>query len=102
MKKDWLYRAKVEAFKGIPTSDRTFSFFMFIINILLIIYYAIHQMQSTGFFTDSFGTLEMIFLYGYSVFWIISAGLEGVLGKRLLSRMVDAFGGVIFGGICII
>ncbi len=44
----------------------------------------------------------MFFLYGYSVFWIISAGLEGVLGLRLLSRLFDVFGGVIFGGICII
>lgn len=44
----------------------------------------------------------MFFLYGYSVFWIISAGLEGVLCLRLLSRLFDVFGGVIFGGICII
>jgi hypothetical protein len=102
MKKDWLSQAKAEADKGIPHFDRAFSFFMFVFSILLIIYFANHQMQSTGFLTKSFGLLEIIFLYGYSVFWIISAGLEGVLGQRLLSRMVDAFGGVIFGGICII
>jgi len=102
MRKDWLSQAKAEADKGIPPFDRAFSFFMFVINILIIIYFANHQMQSTGFFTESFGIMEMFFLYGYSVFWIISAGLEGVFGQRLLSRMVDAFGGVIFGGICII
>ena len=102
MNKSWLSRAKAEADKGIPPFDRAFSFFMFVINILIILYFAIHQTRSTGFFTESFGTLEMCFLYGYSVFWIISAGLEGVFGKRLLSRIVDAFGGVIFGGICIL
>ena len=102
MKETWYSRAKAEADKGIPPFDRAFSFFMFVINVLLILYFANHQMRPTGFFTESFGNLEMVFLYGYSVFWIISAGLEGVFGQRLLSRMVDAFGGVIFGGICII
>jgi hypothetical protein len=102
MIKDWLSLAKAEADKGIPHFDRAFSFFMFVISILLIIYFVNHQIHSTGFFTESFGSLEMVFLYGYCVFWIISAGLEGVFGQRLLSRMVDAFGGVIFGGICII
>ena len=98
----WLSRAKVEADKGIPRGERGFGIALVIINILMILYFTTHQMRSTGFFTESFGTLEMFFLYGYSVFWIISAGLEGVLGKRLLSRLFDVFGGVIFGGICII
>ena len=102
MEKDWLSRAKVEADKGIPPFDRAFSIFMFFISILFIIFFVNHQMQSTGFFTESFGLLEIIFLYGYFVFWLISAGLEGVFGQRLLSRMVDAFGGVMFSGICIV
>ena len=98
----WLARAKAEADKGIPRGERGFDIALVVINILIILYFATHQMQSTGFLTESFGTLEMFFLYGYSVFWIISAGLEGVLGLRLLSRLFDVFGGVIFGGICII
>jgi len=98
----WLSRAKAEADKGIPRSERGFGIVLVVINILMILYFATHQMRSTGFFTESFGTLEMFFLYGYSVFWIISAGLEGVLGQRLLSRLFDVFGGVIFAGICII
>jgi hypothetical protein len=98
----WLSRAKAEADKGIPRGERGFGIALVVINILMILYFASHQMRSTGFFTESFGTLEMFFLYGYSVFWFISAGLEGVLGQRLLSRLFDVFGGVIFGGICII
>ncbi len=35
-------------------------------------------------------------LYGSLVFWIVTAGLEGVLGQRLLSRLFDTFGGLIF------
>jgi len=98
----WLSRAKAEADKGIPRGERGFGIALIVINILMILYFATHQMWSTGFFTESFGTLEMFFIYGYSVFWIISAGLEGILGLRLLSRLFDVFGGVIFGGICII
>ena len=98
----WLARAKAEADKGIPRVERGFDIALVVINIIMILYFASHQMRSTGFFTESFGILEMFFLYGYSVFWIISAGLEGVLGQRLLSRLFDVFGGVIFGGICII
>ncbi len=99
---NWFSRGKAEAEKGIPRGERGFGIALVVINILMILYFTSHQMRSTGFFTDSFSTLEMFFLYGYSVFWIISAGLEGVLGLRLLSRLFDVFGGVIFGGICII
>ena len=98
----WLSRAKAEADKGIPRGERGFGIALVIINILMILHFATHQMRSTGFFIESFGSLEMFFLYCYSVFWIISAGLEGVLGQRLLSRLFDVFGGVIFGSICII
>jgi NADPH:quinone reductase-like Zn-dependent oxidoreductase len=41
----------------------------------------------------------MFMFYGILVFWIITAGLEGVLGQRLLSRLFDSFGGVIFAGV---
>ena len=99
---NWISRAKAEADKGIPRGERGFGIALVVINILMILYFATHQIWSTGFFTESFDTLEMFFLYGYSVFWIISAGLEGILARRLLSRFFDVFGGVIFGGICII
>ena len=98
----WFSRAKTEADKGIPRGERGFGIALVVINIFMIVYFTTHQMRSTGFFTESFGPLETFFLYGYSVFWIISAGLEGVLGQRLLSRLFDVFGGVLFAGICII
>ena len=98
---NWFSRAKAEADKGIPSGEHVFGIALVVINILMILYFTAHQMRSTGFFTTKFDALEMFFLYGYSVFWIISAGLEGVLGRRLLSRLFDVFGGVIFAGICI-
>ncbi len=65
-------------------------------SVLMVLYLAAHQMWSTGFFTATFGTLEMIMLYGSWIAWIITSVLEGVLGQRLLSRLFDTFGGIIF------
>jgi hypothetical protein len=38
----------------------------------------------------------MIMLYGSWICWIITSALEGVFGQRLLSRLFDSFGGIIF------
>ena len=40
-------------------------------------------------------------LYGFWGFWIVSAGLEGIFGRRFLSRLVDVFGGIIFATIAL-
>ena len=93
----WFSRGKAEADKGIPNNERIAGIgFFFIGSVLMVLYFVAHQMGSTGFFTASFGTIEMIMLYGSWIAWIITAGLEGVLGQRLLSRLFDTFGGIIF------
>jgi len=94
---NWLSRGKGEADKGIPRNERLVGIgFFFGGSILMILYLSAHQMWSTGFFTEAFGTTEMIMLYGSWISWIITSGLEGVLGQRLLSRLFDTFGGIIF------
>jgi hypothetical protein len=98
---NWFSRGKAEADKGIPCGERVVGIAIVAFSVFMMLYFAAHQRQSTGFFTAEFGTLEMIALYGYWIFWIISAGLEGVLGLRLHSRIFDAFGGTIFAAICI-
>ncbi len=97
----WFSRGKAEADKGIPYGHRVVGIALVVLSVLMILYFVAHQMQSTGFFTATFGTLEMLLLYGSLVFWIVSAGLEGVLGQRLLSRLFDVFGGLIFAAVCI-
>jgi len=62
----------------------------------VVLYLAAHQIWSTGFFTAKFGTIEMIMLYGSWISLSISSGLEGILGKRLLSRLFDTFGGIMY------
>lgn len=93
---NWFSRAKTEAEKEIPLNDRVFGALIVLVNLFLIWYFATHQFGSTGFFTTKFGTLEMIMLYGSFTAWIITGALDGILGKRLLSRLFDSFGGILF------
>jgi len=98
---NWYSRGKAEADKGIPCGERVVGIAIVAFSVFMMMYFTAHQRQSTGFFTAEYGTLEMIALYGYWAFWIVSAGLEGVLGLRLPSRIFDTFGGSIFAAICI-
>ena len=50
MKENWFSRGKAEAEKGIPHGERGFGIALVVINILMILYFASHQMRSTGFF----------------------------------------------------
>jgi hypothetical protein len=94
---NWFSRGKAEADKDIPKNERIAGIgFFFAGSILIVLYLAAHQIWSTGFFTAKFSTIEMIMLYGSWIAWIITSGLEGVLGQRLLSRLFDTFGGIIF------
>ena len=93
---NWFSRAKVEADNGVPLNERFVGVVIVVVNILMILYCVAHQVWSTGFFTSAFGTLEMILLYGSLIAWIITDALEGIFGQRLLSRLFDVFGGIIF------
>ena len=94
---NWFSRGKTEADKGIPKNEHIVGIgFFFTGSVLMILYLAAHQIWSSGFFTAAFGTTEMIMLYGSWIAWIITSGLDGVLGQRLLSRLFDTFGGIIF------
>jgi len=95
-KENWYSRAKAEADKGIPRNERVFGVFIVLISILTMLYFITHQVNSTGFFTSKFGAIETVMLYGNLIAWIITGTLEGILAKRLLSRLFDVFGGIIF------
>jgi hypothetical protein len=92
----WFSRAKAEADKGASSGDRFTGIVIVLVSVLLIGIFAAHQIGSTGFFTSKFGTLEMVMLYGSLVAWIITGSLDGIFGQRLLSRLFDVFGGIIF------
>lgn len=95
-KENWYSRAKAEADKGIPRSERVFGVFIVLVSSLVMLYFITHQLESTGFFTSKFGFIETIMLYGNLTVWAITGALEGIFAKRLLSRLFDVFGGIIF------
>lgn len=93
---NWYSRAKAETDKGVPRNDRVFGIIIVVVSLLLMLYFVAHQTGSTGFFTSAFSALEMVMLYGNLTAWIITGALEGLFGQRLLSRIFDAFGGIVF------
>lgn len=98
---NWFSRAKIAAEIKLPLNERIFGIAIVIVSILMILFFWAHQTQSTGFFTSKFSSLEIIMLYGFWIFWITTASLESIFSQRLLSRIVDTFGGVIFAAISI-
>jgi hypothetical protein len=93
---NWFSKAKIEAKKELPLNERIFGILIVIFCILMIIFFVTHQIRLTGFFTIKFGIFEMLFFYGFWIFWITTATLEAIFSQRLLSRIVDTFGGLIF------
>ena len=94
---NWFSRGKEDADRGIPRNERIVGVGVFFAGSVFVLFYlGFHQFWSTGFFTSAFGIMEMIMLYGSWICWIITSGLEGVFGQRLLSRLFDTFGGIIF------
>ena len=99
-KESWFSRGKAEAEKGIPFSERVVGIGIVVFSVLMVLYFVTHQTRSTGFFTPTFSMSEMLMLYGLLILGIISAGLEGVFGLRLYSRLFDVFGGLILAAVC--
>ena len=98
---NWYSRAKVDAKKDLPLNERIVGIAIVVFCVVMILFFLSHQIDSTGFFTLKFGAFEMLLFYGFWIFWITTAGLEAILSQRLLSRIVDTFGGLIFAIISI-
>ena len=96
---NWYKRGKIEALKSIPRSDRIVSILLFAISWSMILYFILLKQSNSEFFTYKFGVIDSIMLFGFWIMWFITAGLEGVLGKRFISRLFDVFGGILFATI---
>jgi hypothetical protein len=77
-----------------PYEDRGLSIALITAGVLIGSFLVAHQARSTGLFTASFGTTEMLLLYGTLLFWIVTSALI-VVGKKDLSRDLD-LGGLFF------
>ncbi len=74
---------------------------IFVFGVLGALFFVAHQTWSTGFFTATFGALEMLLLYGYLIAVMVSGTLYGLLGRKHLSRLFDVFGGLLFSAVSI-
>ena len=79
----------------IPYDERVVSIAIVVFGVLIVLCFVAHQMWPTGFFTATFGTLEMLLLYGSLIYWIVASALL-LFGRKNLSRDFDVFGGLIF------
>ena len=96
--KEWfskMVEEELENYDELSVEDRVISVAFVMFFPLIVIYFAAHQMFSTGFFTATFGTLEMVLLYGTLIYWIFTCAVL-LLELKDLSRNVDSFGGLIF------
>ena len=100
--KNWFNRAKKDAGRKLPLNERIFGILIIIFCLIAIIYFVNHQIQLTGFFTAKFGIIEILLFYGFWIFWISTASLESIFNQRLLSRILDTFGGLIFATLSLI
>ena len=96
--KNWFVRhVEAEAKKDTMLySERVGNVVAFVIIILVILYFAAHQMWSTGFFTSKFGTLEALLFYGVLIYQIFPTALKVLFGRKNLARLFDIFGSVLF------
>ena len=92
---------EVEEWNVVPSDEIPASIAIIVLVGLLVFYFAAHQIISTGFFTATFGTLEMIMLYGSLSAWIVTGALM-LFGRKANSRDFDAFGGLVFATVGIV
>jgi hypothetical protein len=65
--------------------------------VLIVGFYAYHQVMHTGFFTAGFGPLEMLCLYGTAVLSILPPLIRAVTGHRNPSRPLEAVDDLLLG-----
>jgi len=84
-----------EAAKTLPANERISSIVFFIVFALGFWYHLALRRQGSPFYSSSFNRMDTIALYSFWMVWIITAGLEGLLGLRLWSRLFDSFGAIL-------
>jgi hypothetical protein len=97
VRKDWFYKLLEEELDkdAIKDDDRYTSIALIVSGVLLISLFLAHQSESTGFFTETFGMIEVLLLYGNPIYWIVTSTLI-LINRKYFSRLLDIFGGLIF------
>jgi len=94
----WLQRqAEKEARKDImPFSERYGQLVGVVITVLVVLFFVVHQTDSTGFFTSEFGAVEAFLLYAALLWGLIPLLAKFVLGRKNVVRPLELFGSCLF------
>jgi len=95
MKIEFTFDQAREAARTIPTNERISSIIFFAFFSIGFWYILTLKKQDSQFFTSSFNKMDAVALYSFWLVWIITAGLEGILGLRWWSRLFDSFGAIL-------
>ena len=81
---NWLTKqAKKEAKTDVmSTSQRTGQIATAIGPLIGLLFFAAHQMWSTGFFTSKFDSLEALLFYSLIIIGILNAIIRGIIGRK--------------------
>jgi hypothetical protein len=88
-------RAEEELGDDIPLEDIGAAIFILVVISFFGLIFITHQTDSTGFFTSTFSTFEMVMLYGILIYWITTSVLI-LIGQKNPSRNLDSYGGLFF------
>jgi hypothetical protein len=64
--------------------------------LFVFAFFAYHELANTGFYTSSFGGLEMILLYGSILFSALAPFTRALTGRTNLARPVEAASNIFF------
>ncbi len=76
--------------KAISPARRWSGLYTLVLLILLLIFFALHQKQQTGFFTSKFGPAEMVALYLPILVAMIAPIVRLIQGRNRTAVLVDA------------
>ena len=75
-------------------SERVSEFIGAFLMLLAGLFFILHQILSTGFFTSRFGSLEAFLFYLPILIWVTSCIVRGVVGRRNVVRPLDVAGNI--------
>ena len=99
-KETWFVRhARAEAEKDtLPYSERGGNVVAVGLILLVALYFVLHQLWATGFFTSQFGSAETVLFYASLLFGLVPAGVRMLIGRKNLARLFDGHGDIVMTG----
>jgi hypothetical protein len=96
--KNWFERrAQAEVKKDtVPYSEHVGSVVAVVLGVLVFFYFVANQMWSTGFFTATFGIIEVSLFYGVMILEIVPNAMKALFGRKNLARFFEVLASVMF------